>query len=123
MKTNKFMDWWNSKSYPLKFLYGLLAGLLAVLIVNFFIDGTSSNGLRIDKNYIKAVTPCQAEVNDVYLSKMIDFADECKGNQSFYRAVDLRGNLYGLALWCKHSHKAFTFYYSDKWRKENERKK
>ena len=120
----KFKEWWDSKSYPLKFMYGLWIGL----IIGFLVFGIGQynpkeSGLRINQSYIKAIEPCKAELNDFYVSKMIEFADECEGGQKFFRFVSPKGQLYGISLWCPNTSTAFTFYYSDKWRQENNGKK
>lgn len=113
------------RSTFITFMYGLLVGLIisTMLVLPYKFNNPKGEGLRIDKAYIKAIEPCKAELNDVYVSKMIEFADECKGTQQFFRFINSRNQLFGVTLWCKNISKSFTFYYSDKWRQENYERK
>lgn len=98
----------------------LIGVVMFVLIINYTQkQKTLQGGLRIDKEYIKSVSGQEAYVNDVYITTMVNFADKCGGNQSFYRFSDSKGRLHGLTLWCKRNFESFTFFYSDKWRKDN----
>ena len=103
-------------------IWVLIIIVLGVLTSNDYLQN-NQKGLRIDKEYIRSITGQEAYVNDVYVTTMINFADKCGGNQSFYRFSDNKGRLHGVTLWCRHNLQSFTFYYSDKWRIENYGKK
>lgn len=113
---------WNKSAPFLKFLYGLLVGML-LIILYFGVKEKEQSGLRINNTYIKSISGQEAYVNDVYVTTMVNFADKCGGNQSFYRFSDNKGRLYGITLWCKHNQQSFTFFYSDKWRENQYGKK
>lgn len=113
-------EWWENKSIGMKFMYGLFIVLFIITNIIFIYGKTKINsGLRIDDAYIKVIEPCQQEINDVYVSKMLEFADECGGAQQFFRLNNQQNKLLGVTLWCKNTSKAFTFYYSDKWLSDN----
>ena len=101
--------------------------ILVFIIMLYFIIGeylqNNQKGLRIDKEYIKSVTGQEAFVNDVYVTMMTNFVDKCGKNNTLRRFNDIKGNLYGITLWCKDTQEKFTFFYSDKWRQEQYGKK
>jgi len=107
-------DWWNNRTPFMKFMYGLLAGLIIVFIITS-VRG-QQQGLRIDKNYIKSVSGQEAYVNDVYVTSMINFVDYCGSTTTLHRFNDFQGRVYGITLWCRNNSKSFTFFYSDEWR-------
>ena len=116
-----FAEWWEGKTPILKFMYLLLYVVilaLIILMVVVILSPKSSHGLRINDNYIKSVSGQEAYVNDVYVTTMVNFVDYCNSTSTLHRFSDFKGRLYGITLWCKNSSKAFTFFYSDKWRIE-----
>ena len=119
-----FAEWWKGKTpfmkCLIKFVYGLLVVLIIVGITNSILSLPikEDNGLRINDNYIKSVSGQEAYVNDVYVTTMVNFVDYCNSTSTLHRFSDFKGRLYGITLWCKNSSKAFTFFYSDKWRIE-----
>lgn len=100
--------------------FSIWIGTLIVIPKGELYEG---GGLRINSSYLKSVSGREAFVNDVYVTAMVNFADECEGNQSFFRHSDLKGRLQGVTLWCRHNQQAFTFFYSDKWRSDVYEKK
>ena len=113
-------EWWLSKSNFMKFIYGILIVSVIVVIFNLSYNPANalSSGLRINQSYIKVIEPCKAELNDFYISTMIEFATKCNKNQTFYELVDSQNKPIGVVLWCKSTEESFTFYYSDKWRQK-----
>ena len=112
----RLIKWWKERSPYMKFIYGFIAGMIIIFVILTVKD--SSQGLRIDNTYIKAVKPCEINVNDIYVNNMVDFVDTCSNVVVLKKFVDVRGRLHGITLWCSANSTSFTFFYSDKWRKE-----
>lgn len=114
MKNNKYNNWK---------IIGIISAIWIVVFILLSIARIdNAGGIKFNDVYIEKATQKEAFVNDIYVTSMIQFADKCQGYQSFFRNVDLKGNLKGVSLWCANTSKSFTFYYSDKWRLENDKK-
>ena len=109
--STKNKDW--IKKYWIYCIVGIIIGIF--LYKNEFnLITATEEGLRINNTYIKAIKPCQIEVNDVYIDNLIKFADKCGGSQKFFKHLTSKKQIIGVTLWCGNTSGSFTFFYSDK---------